>query len=908
MSEKRPTMLLLAVAGLAIAALPAAGAPKKAVKRKPAAKPAVKKPAAKKPAAPALPPLAKEAVAITLEPRTIQLGGPRSLQHLVVTAHLKDGATLDVSEAAVYSLANPKLAKVAGGILRPAADGETQLTAKLGKLVAQPAAVKVIGAATPRSVEWVNDIMPILAKSGCNSTACHGSPVGKGGFKLSLFGYEPEADYQAVAKDAGGKRISLEAPEKSLLLQKATGGAPHAGGIRFKKESREYSAFLRWLQEGAPGIGEFEARVRSVEVFPAAPLLPSPTARQRLAVVATMTDGSTRDVTDRALFSANDDAIADVDENGRVQAKRQGETAVMVRYLGQVAVSRIAVLPTVKPEYPDIPAVNYVDEKVQAKLKSLRLVQSDLCTDEEFVRRLSLDTRGIIPEPDEVRKFLADRSPNKRAKLIDEWLNSEEFVDLWTMKWNDTLRNSPRENRTGTASYAGWIREQIQKNVPMDLFAQALITAEGKTIEGQISLANLPRQIQNRPNAARLVARINAQPGNPAANYFALARDPLDVTSATSQIFLGVRIECARCHNHPFEKWTQSDYYGLAAFFTGIRVQGNGNQAPAIVFMNDRAPGPRHPRTNEVVEPKTLDNSEARIDNGTDKRQVLAKWMTSPQNPWFAKALVNRVWGFYFGRGIVEPIDDFRVTNPASNPELLEALAQDLIRHQFDIKAVHRSILNSRTYQSSSKPNKYNRTDTTNFARYYPKRMMAEQLYDSISQATGVFLNTPRRLPRRRPGQQRLPRLARLLRLRQAGGPKRVMQLPAAAPGPRGGRGIPPDVMNFLNTFGKPRREAICECERSADGNIGQALALLNGNEINDKIASPVGRLQTLLEEGKSDVQIVEELYLACLSRKPTATEVNEAGALVTAARDKTEGFEDLMWSLMNSREFLFAH
>jgi hypothetical protein len=426
------------------------------------------------------------------------------------------------------------------------------------------------------------------------------------------------------------------------------------------------------------------------------------------------------------------------------------------------------------------------------------------------------------------------------------------------------------------------------------------------TLDGQITQDTLPANARNNPNAERLVQRLNAQPGNPAANYFALSRDPLDVTSATSQIFMGVRIECSRCHNHPFEKWTQNDYYGLAAFFTGIKVQGNGNQTPAIVTMDERAPGPRHPKTNEVVEPKTLDNSEAKIDNGTDKRVILAKWMTSPQNPWFAKALVNRVWGFYFGRGIVEPVDDFRVTNPASNPELLEALAQDFSSHQFDVKRIHRAILNSRTYQASSKPGQYNRQDTTNFARYYPKRMMAEQLYDSISQATGIFLNTPRGLRGRKGQALALGGGKRAAGLLPDGPVERVMQLPAVVPGQ--GKGAGNGVVQFLNTFGKPRREAVCECERSADGNIGQALALVNGDEINGKISAPSGRLQSLFRAGTPDAEIVNQLYLACLSRKPNPLEMDEAANLVRSAKTKSEGFEDLMWGLMNSREFLFVH
>jgi len=896
---------------LSLAAVPAAAAPKKAAP-KPAPRAPAKKaaaPAPKAPAAPALPALAKDAVKLTVEPGGIALDGPRAVQRLVVTAHLKDGATLDVSDHAAFSLAHPRLAKIEKGVLLPLADGETTLTARLGKLTADPVAVTVAGATAPRTVEFVNDVMPILAKAGCNSTACHGSPAGKGGLKLSLFGYEPELDFAALTQ-AGKNRLDLKAPERSLLLQKATLAVPHAGGQRFKPTSREYYALLFWLKEGAPGIGEFEARVRSIEVLPASPWLPTPTAQQRLAVTAHMTDGSTRDVTEKALFSSNDDAIAAVDEAGHVRAQRPGETAVMVRYLGQVGVSRIAVLPDWKLPAQTLAKANYVDEAVQAKLARLRVAPSDLCSDEEFIRRVSLDVRGIIPSVEEVREFLADRSAGKRAKLIDAYLESPEHVDLWTMKWNDTLRNNPRLARLGTQSYAKWIRDKIAANTPYDQFVKEILTAEGRNTEQKLDPDNLPRQLQGRPGVERLVERLNAQEPNPAANYFVISRDPLDTTSATSQIFLGVRIECARCHNHPFEKWTQTDYYGLAAFMTGVTVQGN-NQTPVVVSVNPRPRDLRHPKDNVIVEPKTLDNTEIKLARGEDRRAPLVNWMVAPENPWFARTLVNRLWGHYFGRGIVEPIDDIRVTNPASNPELWDALARDFTTRKFDVKAVHRAILNSRTYQSSAKANQWNKSDTTNFARYYPKRMMAEQLYDSISQATNVFLNTPAGFPGRgqprRPAQQ--PLLQGLNRLGGApqGDVARVMQLSALVPGQGGGRG-PGGVISFLNTFGKPRREAVCECERTSDGNIGQALALLNGDTVNGKIVHPRGRLQELLRAGKPDAEVVEELYLATLSRRPNSTEMNDAATLLRSSSSKSEGFEDLLWGLLNSREFLFVH
>jgi hypothetical protein len=867
--------------------------------RKAARKP-VRKPAAK---APGLPAELKAAVSLDILPASAALDGPRAAQRLIVMAATKDGATIDVTDRVAFTVANPKLLKIAGGKALPLADGETRITAKLGTLTSPAAGITITNSKAPVATEFVNDVMPVLSKAGCNATSCHGSPAGKGGFKLSLFGYEPDLDHPAIVKDADGKRVNLKDPAKSLLIQKATGTVSHAGGTRFKVGSPEYNTLLSWVKEGAAGLGEFEARVKEVQVLPDQPWMPAPNSRQRLAVTALMSDGTTRDVTDKALFSSNDDAIAAVDEAGNVTASRAGETSVMVRFMGQVAISRVAVLPSWKLDrWPAIPQNNYIDGLVQAKLRKLRTVPSDLCTDEEFIRRVSLDVRGIIPEPEEVQKFVADRSTLKRAKLIDEYLESEEFVDLWTVKWNDTLRNNPRVTRLGAGDYARWIREQVQKNRPYDEWVRELLTAEGKNTNIKLDLENLPRQLQNRQAQ---IARLNEQPGSPAANYFVVSRDPLDATAATSQVFLGVRIECARCHNHPFEKWTQTDFYGLAAFFNGIQVRQAGGQGPALVLRNPRNPLLRHPKTNEFVEPRTLDGVEVKVGRFEDRRESVAAWITSPQNPFFAKNLVNRVWGPYLGRGIVDPVDDLRVTNPASNPELLDALAKDFADHKFDIKHVHRTILNSRTYQQSSKPNQWNRQDGNNFARFYPKRLMAEQLYDSISQATGIFLNTGvRRRPARRPlagGAQ-----AQALRNALPDEPvERVMQLAAIPGGAQRGR-LP--ATQFLDTFGKPRREVVCECERSAEGNMNQALALINGDEVNRKLSAPLGRTQQLVRSAKPEPAVVEELYLATLSRRPRPAEMDEAVALIRSGKSRAEGIEDLMWSLLNSREFLFNH
>jgi len=864
------------------------------------------------------------AVRLTLAPAEFTLDGSRSNLHFVATAYFKDGTERDVTDRVRFSLANAGVATIRDGVATGARDGETRVTASLGALSSQPVALKVRNSGAPAPTQFVNDIMPILAKTGCNSTACHGSPAGKGGLKLSLFGYEPALDHIALAKDADGKRVDTKDPAKSLLLQKATMSIPHAGGKRVAIGSRDYEVLLAWLKEGAPGLGEFEPRVKQVQIVPAQPWIPAPGLKQRLLVLASMSDGSVQDVTERALFTSDDDSVAEVDAAGRVTARRSGESAVMVRYLGQVAVSQVAVLPSWQtPTYPKLAGDSRIDELVYAKLKKLRVAPSELSTDEQFIRRATLDVCGIIPAPEEVRAFLADTAPDKRARLVDSLLARPEFIDMWTMKWNDTLRNSPRVLKYSSVEYGEWIHEQVAANRPYDQFARDLITATGSPVRpvadaavASAAMSKKARKLQAAGQAAspqltkqqqkkqRLAGDPEEAPFNPATNFFVLSRDPLDVASATSQLFMGARIECARCHNHPFEKWTQRDYYGFAAFFAGIGNPGKAKKGGPILVS--RRPNPlRDPRTNEPVAPTALDNVETPMPATGDARTALATWLTSPQNPFFARAIVNRVWGHYLGRGIVEPVDDFRVTNPASNPELLDALAKHLVDNKYDLKAVHRLILNSRTYQQSSRPNEQNAGDTRNFARYYPKRLMAEQLYDSISQATGVFLNEDGGAVGRKNGKAGKARPAARMRRMAGGGPERVMQLPALGVSRKGQASGPAE---FLDTFGKPRRESVCECERSSDGNMGQALALLNGDEVNEKLTSEAGRVRELLASGKSDAEMVEELYLAMLSRKPTPRQLSDAVILIRTAPAKDQGVEDLAWSLLNSREFLFNH
>ncbi len=905
--------LLTAIAG----ASPLAAAPARKSAKAPVRKPAVKKSVSRTPSRKAAPaPLKKgistpaaEFARLRIDPAEVILADGRAHQQLLVTGIAKDGQETDITDRVTFGSQSAKIAAVTGGKVRPVGDGETKVSARLGKLTAT-VPVTVVGAEEPSPISFVNDVMPILSKAGCNGSSCHGSPAGKGGLKLSLFGYEPDLDHPALT---GGEnpRIDPKDPAKSLALQKPLGIVPHAGGVRFKADSPDYRTLLAWIQQGAKGIGELEARVQGITVTPAERWLARKGTTQRLLVTAQMSDGTTLDVTEQAMFDSNDDSVADVSDQGTVSSKAPGETAIMVRHLGQVAVARVAVLTDrALPKAAHWPARrNFIDEVVFNKLQRLKVLPSQTASDEEFVRRVYLDVCGIIPTPEEVRTFLADTAPDKRAKLIDQLLDRPDYADVWTLKWSDMLRNNPKFTGPGVLVFHEWIREQMAKNVPADQFVRALLTATGRN--GDEVLGSKKQAKKGGPSPAMEF------PLNPATNFYMVTQNPLDTTSAASQVFLGVRLECARCHNHPFEKWTQNDYYGLAANFSGVRILRSGRQGPGAVVAPEPAPEPvvvkgrkrkqarrvrgvaivRHPKTNEVMEPRFLDGTLPQ-GTGPDRREALAAWITAPENPFFARNIANRIWAHFLGRGVVEPVDDMRVTNPPSNPELLDALAKELVTHKFDMKHLARTILNSQVYQLSSSQNEFNREDTTNYARAYPRRLSAEQLYDSISQATGQFVLADQRRNRRRGANQ-----VNLQTIRKGyveTDVTRAVKVPTpAAPGALG---------QFLDAFGRPRREIVCECERTVDGNIGQALLLLNGDLVNNKIAARGGRLEKLLAEGKSDAELIEEIFLAGVSRRPTPQDQSDAQALLKEAASREAGAQDLMWSLLNSQEFLFNH
>ncbi|MCS6858805.1 MAG: DUF1549 and DUF1553 domain-containing protein [Abditibacteriales bacterium] len=788
-------------------------------------------------------------VSVAVEPQESVIMGARGRQTFVVVGHYSDGSQKDLTAAAKFRALNEKVATMTANVARPVGDGVTVIKVWVPGNKTAEAKLTVQQADYKPPINFTHDVVPILTKAGCNQGACHGAQYGKGGFKISLLGYEPDVDHNAIVRLSEGRRVNRALPDASLLLRKATMQIPHGGGRRFDKDSYEYQVLREWIAAGCPGPKATDPQVVKLEVFPAERTM-SLNDTQRLVVRATYERGIVEDVTHKALLSTNNDGIATVSPDGVVTAVGKGFTAIMVRYQGQANVCRVAVPYAKIDKYPPLPQNNFVDALVIDKWKKLGLLPSDLCTDGEFIRRVYLDTLGKLPDPATVRAFLADPSPDKRQRLIAKVLGPEHasaYADFWTVKWGDLLRNNRnRLNENGMWSFYGWLRESFRRNKPMDQFARELLTAQGSIFS------------------------------NGPANYFRVASNPPDLAETTSQVFLGVRLQCARCHHHPFEKWSQDDYYGLAAFFATLRTRGTQEfglfGGDTVVYVADSGEV-RHPKWNYIVKPRPLDGDVVDVP-GDQRLTALANWLTSKDNLMFARNIVNRYWAYFMGKGLVEPIDDMRATNPASNPELLDALAKDFIAHNFDVKHLMSVIMNSRVYQLSAHATKQNAADEMFYTHYLVKRLSAEQLLDAINDATGT--------------QEKFPGLP-------AG--TRAMQLPD------------PGVQSyFLDTFGRPLRDIVCECERQGEPNMSQALHLMNGDLINRKVMDPNGRVAQLLNAHKSDSDIIEELYLATFCRFPTDTEKRNALRLIAARPSRKTAVEDLMWALLNSKEFLFNH
>ena len=780
---------------------------------------------------------------LRVHPESLTLEHARDGRTVLVSGKTKDGKWVDVTPWAVLMPASAGVKVYEDGYIFPMTVGTTKITVSVKGVTAElPVNVKSMEG---QPVSFVRDVMPILSHAGCNNGTCHGAAKGKNGFKLSLRGYDPDFDYELLIEDISGRRFNRAFPEQSLMLLKPTSEVPHKGGQVIVPGNRDYRVIHQWIAEGAIPDVETTQRVERLEVIPDTAELAMPGMKQQLIVIAHYPDGTKRDVTREAKFTSSVGEVANVTDKGVVTAERRGETAILTRYEGAYSTNNIIVMGDRSGyKWVETPEYNYIDTHVHNKLKRMKVLPSELCTDEEFVRRIYFDLTGIPPTPKQVRSFLTDKTPSqaKREQLIDALVETSEFVDHWTHKWGDLLQSNRKFlGERGVWLFQQWIHQAIAENRPYNEFVRDLITATGSTYT------------------------------NPAASYFRVSREYTAAVENTTQLFLGVRFSCNKCHDHPFEKWTQNQYYELGAFFADVRVKPGQLPGDEVVYANYTTEPVKHPRTLAVVEPSVpFGEVTSKTD---DKRQMLAAWLTSEENPMFARAGANRIWSYFMGRGIIEPVDDIRTSNPPTNPELLDALTKDFVDSGFDMKHIMKTITRSRTYQQSIKTNEWNKADTINFSHAVARRLTAEQLLDAIGVATGS-----------RPRFEEVPKNFR------------AVQLPDSKVKDDG----------FLKLFGRPERETSCECERTTEVSLAHAMNLINGPTVAEALIDPEGRIAQLIEANQDDRALVEELYLATLSRLPEKNEYAVAIEHLANAESKEEGAQDLLWALINSPAFLF--
>ncbi len=801
--------------------------------------------------------LAASASAQTLAvlPPGVELTGPEARQQLLVEGTAGEHQE-DWTRVAEWVSSDPKIATVdAHGAVRPAGDGEARITARV-KGQSATVTVRVRDSHAPFQWSFRNHVIPVMTKMGCNQGACHGALAGKNGFKLTLRGYDPQADYDTLTRQSIGRRVSLTEPEASLMLLKPTFTIPHGGGMRFAKNSLEYRIIKEWIAAGAPPPTDKDAAITGLEAFPASAVL-APEAEQQIVVRARYSDGHTDDVTRWVKFSSTNEGVATVDDNGHVKMTGAGEAAITLYYSSRVIYSRLTVpFPNSvsTAAYEQFPRRNFIDDLALAKWKSLHLAPSKVAGDAEFLRRAYLDAAGILPTSEEVENFLADQSADKRAKVVDRLLQRDEFVDYWAYKWSDLLLVSTRRlNSTAMWAFYDWIRDSVRQNKPWDQFAKEIFNGSGST-----------RQ-------------------NGALNYFVLHKDPIDLTENATLAFTGQRIMCARCHNHPLEKWTQLQYYEMANLFARVGVK-NGTMGDNIVFA--KATGDvLYPKLSRPLPPTPLDGKSMPIDSTADRRALFTAWLTNPGNTLFSRTIVNRVWANFLGRGLVDPVDDVRSANPSSNEELFSALTKDFVEHGYDVQRLIRLIMNSSVYQLSSEANGTNQADNMFYSKHIIRRLPAEVILDAMSQVTGsptAFSGYP------------------------AG--TRALQLPDTQV-----------KSEFLTSFGRPQRITCDAAERASDSTIAQALAVINGDTLNKKLSAPDGTIALFLKLGLSDRRILEFMYLSAFSRYPSDAERTALTGALEKARQVTgteearreahrQALEDMVWALLTSKEFLFDH
>jgi hypothetical protein len=847
---------LAAGASLALLAGPAAAAPHPAPVRQAPGAPAARAPD------------------LALLPARVTLTGRESSQRLLVERRRAGVLAGDLSAKARFQSSNPRVATVdAAGVVRAVGDGRARVTATVGGASAA-AAVEVRGTRVPLTWSFRNQVLPLMTKAACNSGACHGATAGKGGFKLTLRGYDPAADHAALTRQAWGRRIALADPARSLALRKATMAVAHGGGVRFTRGSPDYRIFAAWIAAGAPPPRADDPRVTGLEILPRAATL-APGATQQVLVRARYSDGRSEDVTRWVKWGTNDSTVATVDDAGRVKVQGRGEAAITVWYQSRVGFATVSVPYRAAPaSLATAERRNFIDNLILKKLATLGLPPSGAAADATFVRRAYLDAAGILPTPEDVAAYVAARAaegegtqapptPMPRAgvggassrtpgstareRLIDSLLARPEFVDYWTYKWSDLLLVSTRKlSPTAMWAFHNWIRQAVAENRPWDRFARDVVTATGSNVE------------------------------NGAASYFVLHKNPIELTETTAQAFLGMSLTCARCHNHPLEKWTQNQYYEMANLFARVALKNGDGRGETLVLVTDTG-NIEHPRLGVPLPPRPLDATALALDAPGDRRRHLADWLTAPANPYFSRALVNRVWRNFMGRGLVEAEDDLRLTNPPANEELLAALARDFANNGFDVRRLIRQIMLSAAYGRSSDPVAGNEADQKYYSRYLVRRLPAEVLLDAISQAAGVPTEFP-------------------------GYPKgtRALELPDSQV-----------ASFFLSAFGRPERIQTCSCERTEGTTTEQALHLSNGDTINQKLRAKDGTIDRLLAEKRPDEQLLDRAFQLVFGRSALPAEQARILPLLAAAPEgeaRHEAVEDLFWSLLTSKEFLFNH
>lgn len=792
-----------------------------------------------------------EIAGIEAFPKTVSLETAADFHKVLVIARFKDAATQDITRQVMASVADPSIAKLEGTLLKPLKDGSTTLTIDYRGLKTE-VAVTVKDAAKPRPISFQLDVMPVLTSAGCNTGSCHGSARGKDGFHLTLYGFDPKGDHFRLTRENPGRRINLALPEESLLITKSVGDVPHTGGKLFEKGSAPYETLVNWIKSGAEYDPGEIAQPTGIAIEPAQLVLKGADLETPFTVKATFSDGTDRDVTTLSSFSTSNDNSVSIDgRTGLSKSKNRGEAFLLGRFMTFTEVAQAIVIPKdLDYTRPELPTFNYIDHHVHEKLHKLRIIPAPLCDDETFLRRVFIDVVGKLPEPSEREKFLASTDPKKRAALVDELIARKEFSEMWVMKWAEllqirTFNNGPQQvSYKAALGYYNWLRDRIAGNQPFNEIVRELLGSEGGTFS------------------------------SPPTNFFQIEQDVLKLTENVAQVFMGTRIQCAQCHNHPFDRWTMDDYYGFASFFAQVKRKPAEDPRERIVF--DGGGEVPHLVTKQPVKPRFLGTKTPDDFGKKSRREAMAEWLTSTDNPWFARNVANITWAHFFGTGITDPVDDVRISNPPANPELLAELSEKFVSYQYDMRKLVRDICTSRTYQLSSATNETNETDTRNFSRAMVRRVRAEVLLDCISQATA----TPNKF-------KGLPLGSRAVQIADGN-----------------------TSTYFLTTFGRATRATVCSCEVKMEPNLSQALHLLNGDATHNRIQQ--GKVvQSLVEQKKTPEEIIRHLYLRTVNREPVAEEMAKLMAAVSEGKNPGEQqqiLNDVFWALLNSKEFIFNH